>query len=162
MTQPDGGQSPYDPPQQPEQGQPASQPGSVPGEPTPYQQTPYAQGSQPPVYAQGGQPYGAAPLPKNALGVWSLVLGILAVMGCGPLTGIAAIITGHKARKAQSEGLADNGGMGLAGIITGWVGTAWTLVVVGFALVGFLFAASDPDFQNSFEEGFESGYSSNY
>ncbi|WP_369373500.1 DUF4190 domain-containing protein [Promicromonospora sp. Populi] len=173
MTQPDGGQSPYDPPQQPEQGQPvpeqgqpAPQPGSVPGEPTPYQQAPYQQqapyeqAQQGPVYAQGGQPYayGAAPLPKNSLGVWSLVLGILAVLGCGLLTGIAAIITGHKSRKAQQEGEADNGAMGLVGIITGWVGIAWTTVVVGFLIAGTIFAATtvnDPAFQEEFQQQME-------
>ncbi|MGI5186641.1 DUF4190 domain-containing protein [Promicromonospora sp. CA-289599] len=162
MTQPDGGQSPYDPPQQPEQGQP----GSVPGQPAPYeqqpnQQQPYQQQyEQAPVYAQGGQPapYGAAPLPKNSLGVWSLVLGILAVLGCGLLTGIAAIITGHKSRKAQQEGQADNGAMGLVGIITGWVGIAWTTVVYGFLIVGAITlatTANDPAFQEEFQQQME-------
>lgn len=173
MTQPDGGQSPYDPPQQPEQGQPATpQPGAAPGQPAPYEQQPYGQqpyqqqpyGQQPyeqaPAYAQGGQPapYGAAPLPKNSLGVWSLVLGILSVLGCGLLTGIAAIITGHKSRKAEQEGQADNGGMGLAGIITGWVGIAWTTLTVGFFVIGTIMAINDPAFQDSFQQGFEEGY----
>lgn len=176
MTQPDGGQSPYDPPQQPqpEQGQPATPPpGTVPGQPAPYQQQPYEQQpyaqqqyqqqpyeQQAPVYAQGGQPapYGAAPLPKNNLGVWSLVLGILAVLGCGILTGIAAIITGHKSRKAQREGQADNGAMGLVGIIAGWVGIAWTTVVVGFLVVGAIMAATavnDPAFQEELQQQME-------
>ncbi|WP_423464048.1 DUF4190 domain-containing protein [Promicromonospora sp. MS192] len=175
MTQPDGGQSPYDPPQQPQQPEPGGQlPGAVPGEPAPYQQTPYQQAPyeqapyqqapQAPVYAQGGQPYayGAAPLPKNSLGVWSLVLGILAVLGCGILTGIAAIIVGHKSRAAQREGQADNGGMGLAGIITGWVGIAWTTIYVGFLIVIAIFAINDPSFQDGFEDGFESGYEQEY
>jgi hypothetical protein len=168
MTQPDGGQSPYDPPQQPEQGQPATPPpGTVPGQPAPYQQQPYEQQQYPqqyqqqaPVYAQGGQPapYGAAPLPKNNLGVWSLVLGILAVLGCGILTGIAAIVTGHKSRKAQREGQADNGTMGLVGIITGWVGIAWTTVVVGFLIAGGIMAATavnDPAFQQELQDSYE-------
>ncbi|MFD2794737.1 DUF4190 domain-containing protein [Promicromonospora vindobonensis] len=177
MTQPDGGQSPYDPPQQPqqpEQGQPAQQPGAAPGEPSPYQQdpyqqapyqqAPYQQAPQAPAYAQGGQPYayGGAPMPKNSLGVWSLVLGILAVLGCGLITGIAAIITGHKSRKAQQEGLADNGGMGLAGIITGWVGIAWTTIYVIIMIFFVGMAINDPSFQDSFEQELESGYSENY
>lgn len=165
MTQPDGGQSPYDPPQQPQQPDQGGQvPGAVPGEPAPYQQTPYPQAPQGPVYAQGGQayPYGGAPLPKNSLGVWSLVLGILAVLGCGILTGIAAIIVGHKSRRAQQEGQADNGGMGLAGIITGWVGIAWTTIYVGFIVVVAVFAINDPEFQEGFEDGVESGYEQEY
>jgi hypothetical protein len=166
MTQPDGGHSPYDPPQQPQQPD-QGQPGAAPGQPAPYQQgpysqAPYSQAPQGPVYPEGGgqQPYayGAAPLPKNGLGVWSLVLGILAVLGCGLLTGIAAIITGHKSRKAQREGQADNGTMGLVGIITGWVGIAWTTIVVGFFVIGTIIAINDPAVQDSFQEGFEQGY----
>jgi hypothetical protein len=164
MTQPDGGQSPYDPPQQPlqpEQGQQTPPPGAVPGQPAPYEQSPYQQQApQGPAYAQGAQPYayGAARLPKNNLGVWSLVLGILAVLGCGILTGIAAIVTGHKSRKAQQEGQADNGAMGLVGIITGWVGIAWTTVLVGFLVVGAMVAATavnDPAFQEELRESYE-------
>jgi hypothetical protein len=160
MTQPDGGQSPYDPPQQPQQpdqGQSVPPPGSVPGEPAPYQQSGYQQAPQGPVYAQGGQPYayGAAPLPKNSLGVWSLVLGILSVLGCGLFTGIAAIITGAKSRRAQQEGQANNGGMGLAGLIMGWVGTV--LVTLGWTayLVFIGFMVNSPEFQDGFEQEFE-------
>lgn len=175
MTQPDGGQSPYDPPQQPEQGgqvpgQGDQVPGSVPGEPAPYQQqapygqAPYDQAPQAPAYAQGAQPYpyGAAPLPKNSLGVWSLVLGILSVLGCGILTGIAAIIVGHKSRRAQREGQADNGGMGLAGIITGWAGIAWTTIWVAFVGIGTFLAVTDPAFQEGIEQEMESGYEQEY
>lgn len=168
MTQPDGGQSPYDPPQQPEQSQPqqpyqgASEPPAeaAPGESSSYQQTPYSQAPQGPVYAQGGQPgpYGAAVMPKNNLGVWSLVLGILAVLGCGLLTGIAAIITGHKSRRATREGQADNGGMGLAGIITGWVGIVWTTVTVGFLVIGSVMVINDPSFQDGVERELERQY----
>lgn len=167
MTQPDGGQSPYDPPQQPEQGQPATPPpGAVPGQPAPYEQQPYQQQyqqpyeQQAPVYAQGGQPapYGAAPLPKNNLGVWSLVLGILSVLGCGLVTGIAAIITGTKSRQAQREGLADNGGMGLAGLIMGWIGTVLVTLGVVVYIVFAVVLFSTPEFQESFEEGYEQGY----
>jgi hypothetical protein len=166
MTQPDGGQSPYDPPQQPQQPQQPEQgqqtpPGAVPGQPAAYEQSPYQQQApQGPVYAQGGQPYGygAAPLPKNNLGVWSLVLGILSVLGCGLFTGIAAIITGSKSRKAAAEGQADNGGMGMAGLIMGWIGTVLvTLAWIGyFVFLGVLVNSSE--FQDSFEE-LDSGYS---
>jgi hypothetical protein len=168
MTQPDGGQSPYDPPQQPEQGQPAAPPpGTVPGQPAPYQQgqyeqQPYAQQpyeQQAPVYAQGAQPapYGAGPLPKNSLGVWSLVLGILSVLGCGLLTGIAAIVTGSKSRAAQREGLANNGGMGLAGIIMGWIGTVLvTLTLIGVGIAAMVVSSSE--FQDGVEQQLQDSY----
>lgn len=164
MTQPDGGQSPYDPPQQPQQPE-QSQPGAVPGQPAPYQPQPYQQSPYPqqgdaqaPVYAQGGQPGYGAPLPKNSLGVWSLVLGILSVLGCGLLTGIAAIITGVKSRQAQREGLANNGGMGLAGLILGWIGTV--LVTLGIvAYIAFVaFVVTTPEFQDGFEQELQNSY----
>lgn len=159
MTQSDDGRSPYDPPQQPQQPD-QSRPGAVPGEPSPYQQTPYPQVPQGPVYAQGGQPnpYGVASPPKNNLGVWSLVLGILSVLGCGLFTGIAAIITGSKSRRAQQEGQANNGGMGLAGLILGWIGTVLiTLVWVGY-LVFIGFVVNSPDLQDSIEQQYELQY----
>jgi hypothetical protein len=198
MTQPDGWQSPYDPPQQNTSGaapgptptpgdapvpspyqQPYQQPGlqqpyqqssvqqpyqSGPYQPGPYQPGPYQPGPyqpgpyQPqPVY---GAPYGSpVALEKNALGVWSLVLGIVSVVmlfSCfvGFLAAIPAVITGHLSRKAQREGLADNAGLALGGIITGWVTIGLTLL----AIVGIALLFSIPDFR----EGFFSESSSSY
>lgn len=139
-------QQPY--PQQPAQG-PEYQQGSV------YQPGPYQ-----PLPPQAGAPYGySAPPEKNALGVWSLVLGILSVVmlfSClvGFLAAIPAVITGHLSRKAQREGLADNGGLALAGIITGWVTIGLTIL----AIAGFAVLFSIPDFR----EGFFSETSSSY
>ncbi|GAB2478407.1 hypothetical protein GCM10027063_19820 [Promicromonospora xylanilytica] len=169
MTQPDGWQSPYDPPQQntPAPGQaPAPSPAQPPYPPQPYLPQPYQQGApyqagpyQPqPVY--GAAPYGyAAPPEKNALGVWSLVLGILSIVmlfSCfvGILAGIPAVITGHLSRKAHKEGLADNPGLALGGIITGWVTIGLTLLAG--ILIGVLFSIPE------FREGFFSESSSSY
>jgi hypothetical protein len=160
--------SPYEQPYPPQPAPPSYQ--------QPYQQ-PYEPGyGQAPDQAQPdpqGQPYGAQPYPgqpypgqpyqygaaygyvappeKNALGVWSLVLGILSVLmlfscGVGFLAGIPAVITGHLSRKAEREGLANNGGMGLAGIITGWVTLGLTLL----AVVGLIILFSIPDFREGF------------
>ncbi len=95
----------------------------------------------PAAYGQPGAPgapqYGYAPTPpKNDLGVWSLVSGILSFMVCPLLLGIAAIITGTMSRRAADEGLANNRGMGTAGLILGWVNIA--LVVIG--IVFFIIA----------------------
>jgi hypothetical protein len=126
-------QGPYQPYQQPYQQGPAYHPGQP----------------QPPHY---GAPYGyAAPPEKNALGVWSLVLGILSIVmlfSClvGFLAAIPAVITGHMSRKAQKEGLADNGGLALGGLITGWVTIGLTaLVVIGGAIL-----FSIPEFREGF------------
>jgi hypothetical protein len=148
---------PYPDLQQPAPVQPY-QPGPVdqsPYSPQPYQQ-PYQQAGQPGPYqpqpAQYGAPYGyTAPAEKNALGVWSLVLGILSVLmmfGCfvGFLAAIPALITGYLSRKANKEGLADNPGLALGGIITGWVTIG--LTVLGGIGLAILF--SIPEFREGF------------
>jgi hypothetical protein len=168
MTQPDEWKSPYDPPQSPYDPpqQPYAQPYQQPYLQQPAQGAEYQQGSayqpgpyqpQPPQY---GTPYGyAAPPEKNALGVWSLVLGILSVVmlfSClvGFLAAIPAVITGHLSRRAQREGLADNGGLALAGIITGWVTIGLTLL--GIAGLAVLFSIPE------FREGVSSDTSYDY
>jgi hypothetical protein len=145
---------PYPDLQQPAPQQPDQQPYQQ-GPYQPYQQ-PYQQG---PAYHPGqpqpvhyGAPYGyAAPPEKNALGVWSLVLGILSIVmffSClvGFLAAIPAVITGHLSRKAQKEGLANNGGLALGGLITGWVTIGLTaLVIIGAAIL-----FSIPEFREGF------------
>lgn len=108
----------------------------------PYQPGPVFQAGQPPQPTHYGVPYGyAVPPEKNALGVWSLVLGVLSVVllfSCfvGFLTAVPAVITGHLSRRAQREGLANNGSLALGGIITGWVTIGLTiLAVIGIALL---------------------------
>ena len=192
MTQPDGWQSPYDPPQQstpapapepapgqapvpspyqspyaqPPAGQQPQQPPQSPYAQPPYQQPPYQQGTAyppgqyQPQPVQYGAPYGyPAPPEKNALGVWSLVLGILSIVmlfSClvGFLAAIPAVITGHLSRKAQKEGLADNAGLALGGIITGWVTIGLTIL----AAAGIAVLFSIPEFR----EGFFSDSTSTY
>jgi hypothetical protein len=102
--------------------------------------------------AGGGYPqapqYGNAPgygggyggtYPKNNLGVWALVLGLVATFVCSIATGIPAIIVGNKGRKAAAAGEANNGGMALAGVILGWVSVAFFVLMIVwlFALGGF-------------------------
>ncbi len=115
--------------------------------PPAYGSTPPPYGSQPPAYGSEqygggygspyGQPFG---YPKNSLGVWSLVLGIVAfVLSCGLLTGIPAIIVGHRAKAAVAEGQANNPGMATAGIVLGWIATI--LSVIGFAVLAIAIAS---------------------
>ncbi|WP_020014697.1 DUF4190 domain-containing protein [Promicromonospora sukumoe] len=173
MTQPDEWKSPYDPPAQPadrgaqpgpEQPAPPSPYGQPDPQGQPYGAQPYPAQPYPGQPYQYGAPYGyAAPPEKNALGVWSLVLGILSVLmlfscGVGFLAGIPAVITGHLSRKAQKEGLADNGGMGLAGLITGWVTVGLTLL----AVVGLVILFSIPEFREGFFSETTSSYSYEY
>jgi len=125
----------------------AEPPSATPQEPAPAEpagpdvNAPYGQPGAPAAYGQQGAPaapqYGYAPTPpKNDLAVWSLVTGILSFVICPLLLGIAAIITGTMSRRAADEGLANNRGMGTAGLLLGWINVA--LVVLGIA---FFFVA---------------------
>lgn len=76
--------------------------------------------------------------PRNDLAVWSLVLGLLGVMGCVFLTGVPAVVVGHQARRAVAAGQADNDGTALAGIVLGWVATALGVLLTLLLVLGLL------------------------
>ena len=101
-----------------------------------------AYGSTPPAYGAeyGGtqSPYGYGTYPQNNLGVWSLVLGLVAIFVCGLLAGIPAIIFGNKAKRAVAAGEANNPGMATAGIVLGWISVI--LSIIGAIIVIGLFA----------------------
>ena len=155
--------APPAPPLGPAYGYPAQPPS---GQPVQYQSGPYASGQVQypsgqypsgqvqPYPPQGPAPYqyGAPPQygypvapPKNDLGVWSLVTGILSWILCPLILGIVAIVTGNASRKAVREGLANNLGMATAGLVLGWINVALTgaavLVWILFLVVGLLGAA---------------------
>ncbi|MFI2364913.1 DUF4190 domain-containing protein [Promicromonospora sp. NPDC019610] len=101
----------------------------------------------PAAYQYGAPPqygYPVAP-PKNDLGVWSLITGILSWILCPLILGIVAIVTGNASRKAIREGLANNSGMATAGLVLGWINVALTgagvLIWIVFVVVGLLGAA---------------------
>ena len=140
-----GEQNPYG--QSGQSGQPGQpgQPGQQPSYPQPSYGQP-AQGQpypQAPSYGQYGQPgyptgqYVGGGTEQNNLGVWSLILGILGFVCAGFLTGIPAIIVGNKAKRAAAEGRANNGGMGTAGVVLGWIATILSIIgiIVFFILV---------------------------
>ena len=98
-------------------------------------------GYPPSGYPQPGYPQGVArpAMPRNDLAVWSLVLGLLGVLGCLFFTGIPAVVVGNNARRAVAAGEADNEGMATAGVVLGWVATGLgALMLVVFALVALL------------------------
>lgn len=161
-----GAPNPYEP--RPGEGQPGQSPppGGQPEQPGGATQQPgaagtpqYGQAPQPSPYAAGGVPqsaypgsqYPMQPYPKNGLGVWSLVLGIVSWLVCPIIASIAAIITGHMSRRAVREGQADNGGMALAGIILGWASLILAVVAIIIIFVVLGVALNDPDFQELIE-----------
>ena len=161
--QPSYGSTPPPPPS----GDPSHQPyGSTPpaygSTPPAYGSTPPAYGSTPPAYGStppsyGGSsaygstppaygaeyggtqsPYGYGTYPQNNLGVWSLVLGLVAIFVCGLLAGIPAVIVGNKAKRAVAAGEANNPGMATAGVVLGWISII--LSIIGAVIVIGLFA----------------------
>lgn len=75
---------------------------------------------------------------KNSLGVWALVLGILSILCCGFLAGIPAVILGNMSKKAQAEGLSNNGNLGNVGMILGYIGIALSLIGIALQAAGIL------------------------
>ena len=85
--------------------------------------------------------------PKNcSLAVWSLVLGILAVVlsvvCIGPLFAIPAVICGHMgySRVKRSAGALSGGGLALGGLITGYFSIAL------IPIIGLMAAIAVPNF----------------
>jgi competence protein ComGC len=77
------------------------------------------------------------PPPRTTpLAVWSLVLGILSLTCFALLSGIPAVICGHVARSRvkSSNGALQGNGLALAGLITGYLGIAYSLLVIPMLL----------------------------
>src|SRR5437016_4388845 len=71
--------------------------------------------------------------PKNSgLAIASLVLGILSLTCFYLFSGIPAVICGHMAhsRIRRSGGALEGGGLALAGLITGYIGIALSIVII--------------------------------
>jgi hypothetical protein len=96
----------------------------------------------PPVgYQVPGYGTGHNPTSANALGIVSLVLGILSIpLGCcsfgGLIMPIPAIICGILGMRKADQGMANNKGMAIAGLICGIVGLIISLSFITLALVG--------------------------
>lgn len=123
------------------------------GQPPPRDAQPH--GDPPPPYGQpyGQQPHGTGPQgpPRNGLGTAALVLGIVGILTSwlfvGGLLGIAAIVLGAIGRGRAKRGQATNGGVALAGILTGVL----AVLVAALVVVGAIALFSNSDF-GSFTE----------
>ena len=130
------GSDPYQQPQtnysQPQGGYPQPQ-----GDYSQYQQPGYGQ----PAYGQPGygQPAYAQPVlvaqpQTNNNAVISLILGICCYVGLGILTGVPAVLFGHKALRDIDRSAGTQGGKPLAiiGLVLGYMGIVGTLAVCLF------------------------------
>ena len=85
----------------------------------------------PPAAAGAPPSHAPAALRTDGMAIASLVLGV-SVLFCGGLTAIPAIILGHISRSKieQSQGRLQGGGMALTGLILGYVGIGYLILVL--------------------------------
>jgi hypothetical protein len=84
------------------------------------------------------QPYYAPPqpvAPKNGLGIAALVLSVVGLLGVATVVapiilGATAVVIGFVGRGRVKRGIADNGGIAIAGIVLGGLA-----IVVGLAFI---------------------------
>lgn len=87
----------------------------------------------PPIHR--GPPLVATGTDKSGQAIAALVLGLLSVTGCGLVTGIIAIILGNGAKDDPKHGT-----LARAGLITGIIGTALSVLGTCGWLAFFVFA----------------------
>jgi len=103
-------------------------PVAPPASPNPYAAMPPAPYPQP-------FPQSSLAQSKNWMNIVSLVLSLAGLVT--GITAIVGIVFGHLGTQAARRGEADNGGMGLAGLITGYVILSLQLLFV-IAYVAFI------------------------
>jgi hypothetical protein len=90
-------------------------------------------------------PAGAPPSPPKTspLSIWSLVLGILSLVGCTLFAAVPGVICGHKAlgKIKRSNGALEGKGMAIAGLVTGYLS-----VFLAFTMVPLMLAIAIPNF----------------
>ncbi|MGI5245549.1 DUF4190 domain-containing protein [Dactylosporangium sp. CA-139066] len=156
-------QDPYAQPQQPAYQDPYAQP-QQPAYQDPYAQQPPVSGTPYPTsgggyptsggaYPTSGGAYPAAgfgpagPQPQNTLGLVGMILGIASIpmMCCyiGLPLGIAGVVLGYLGLNKVKQGLANNRGMALAGIICGAIGAGlellWLILVFGLNMANLTY-----------------------
>lgn len=151
-----------DPRQQPV-GQPQYGQYGQPGQSQPGQQNPYGQPGQygqqqnpygTPVPAQRFSPQGSSVLPNaktNVLSIISLICGVLSVVTFFQLIGlpgIVAIITGHIGLSQIKRRGEQGRGMGLAGLIMGYITVAVGLLFLILGIILVIMLMNDPSSLN--------------
>ena len=76
----------------------------------------------------------------NALAITSLICGIAQLM-FGPLATIPAVVCGHMARGQIRRTGEQGAGMALAGLILGWIGVGFTVLVILIAVLAVVAAS---------------------
>jgi hypothetical protein len=131
MTYPPGPPEPPGaggPPERPGQSQPPPPPGLNP------QPLPPATESFPGA--------AAGPRPMNVLAIVSLVLSLISFCVLPIVGAIAAIITGHVAKRQIRETGEEGAGIATAGVVVGWIHLGLVVLIAGVALALALLGAA--------------------
>jgi hypothetical protein len=119
-----------EPPPAWQQQPPQPQPWQEPQAQQPPWGAPQQPGYLPPVQPQWQQYQPGPPTPGSATA--GLILSICGILFCPFIGGPLGLIFGYKARKEiqASNGQLSGGGMALAAIIMGWIGVAFTVLLI--------------------------------
>ena len=94
----------------------------------------------------------SSPVETCKLATWSLILGILSLVCCGPVTAIPAVICGHMAlgRIRSSGGALAGEGLAVGGLVVGYIGIVIGIlaVILGIAVAVPAFAKARGTAQN--------------
>jgi hypothetical protein len=110
--------------------------------PQPYEDMPYGHPpheQQPPIWQeQAPRPQFQPAPPTNGLAIASLILSISAFVALPLVGSIGGVVCGHMARSQlrRSQSGTQGDGLALAGLIVGWIGIAFYVLVIGLIAVG--------------------------
>lgn len=102
--------------------------------------SPSAASGNAPVVAAGALPPVVTPMRTEALAIWSLVLSLIGLFGCGFFSSIPAIICGHLAHgNIKKNPQLQGAGMATAGLIIGYLTVAlWLIFLLVFGGIGII------------------------
>jgi hypothetical protein len=86
----------------------------------------------------GGSPQWGGQSPQTpGSATAALILGICALVVCPMICGPLAIVYGNRAKSEinSSNGRLTGGGLATAGIVLGWIGVAWAVIVILFVII---------------------------
>ncbi len=87
------------------------------------------------------------PTKTSACALVSLVLGLMSLLFFGLLAGVPAVVCGHMSlSNMKKDSLLTGRGMAIAGLITGYIGIAWSLVIIAIMIVMIVTAQSATPF----------------
>ena len=139
------------PPQQPHVPQQPAYPPPPPGHGPPAP----GYGPPPPGYPPYVPAYALNP-PNNGLAIASMILGILGFFLLFIIGPILALVFGYISRGQidRSEGRQGGRGFAVAGIVMGWAGIAWNILIIGFYVWFFVYFFSTFGPGSEFYENF--------